>query len=249
MFDLSDRVAIVTGGSRGIGRGIAIALAKAGADIAIADVIDANEAVGEIKKLGRKAIAIKTDVSDKKSVDSMVSEVLKKFKKIDILINNAGILRMMPSESMEEKDWDNVISVNLKGCFLCSQAVGKEMIKQKKGNIINISSIAGIGAYPQTAAYSASKAGIISLTKSLATEWGKYNIRVNAICPGVILTDMTKDMMENKEFKKSALMKIPLGRIGMPEDIAGSVLFLASDASGYVTGHALVADGGRTAGL
>lgn len=249
MFDLSNRIAIVTGGSRGIGKGIALALAKAGADIIIADVLDSKGALEEIKALGRKAISVKTDVSNKESVDSMVSEVLKKFKKIDILVNNAGILRLTPSENMEEEEWDKVIAINLKGYFLCAQAVGKEMIKQKKGNIINIASIAGISAYQQAVAYCASKAGIILLTKALAAEWGKYKIRVNAICPGLILTDMTKDLLKDEEFKKGTLAKVPLGRVGMPEDIGNVALFLASDASGYVTGHALVADGGQTSGL
>jgi 2-deoxy-D-gluconate 3-dehydrogenase len=249
MFDLNNRIAIVTGGSRGIGKGIAISLAKAGADIAVADIIDASEAVGEIEALGRSAISVKTDVSKKKSIDSMVAEVINKFGKIDILVNDAGILKLAPSESMEEKDWDKLVDINLKGYFLCAQAAGKEMIQQKSGSIINIASIAGINAYQQGAAYSSSKGGVILLTKALAAEWGKYNIRVNAICPGVILTDMTKDMMENEDFKKGTLSKVPLGRVGMPEDIGNVALFLASDAAAYVTGHALVADGGWIAGL
>jgi NAD(P)-dependent dehydrogenase (short-subunit alcohol dehydrogenase family) len=249
MFELNDKVAVVTGGSRGIGKGIALTLARAGADIAIADLLDANDAVKEVEALGRKAISVKTDVSNKKSVESMVKEVVSNFGKIDIMVNNAGILRLGPIENMEEKEWEKVIDVNLKGCFLCSQAAGKEMIKQKSGCIINTASVAGLAAYQQGAAYSASKAGIILLTKALAIEWGKHGIRVNAICPGAIQTDMTKDMLEDEKVKQGMLVQIPLGRIGLPEDIGGAALFLASDAASYVTGHALVADGGWTASL
>ncbi len=249
MFELNDKVAVVTGGSRGIGKGIALVLARAGADIAIADVLDAGDAVKEIEALGRKAISVKTDVSNKKSVDSMIKEVVSNFGKIDIMVNNAGILRLAQIENMEEKEWEKVIDVNLKGCFLCSQAAGKEMIKQKSGSIINIASVAGIAAYQQGAAYSASKAGIILLTKALAGEWGKHGIRVNAICPGAIQTDMTKGMLEDEKMKQGIIMQVPLGRIGVPEDIGEAALFLASDAAGYVTGHALVADGGWTANL
>jgi len=249
LFEIPNKVAIVTGASKGLGKAIGIGLAKAGANIVATDVLDTSDTVKEIKKLGRKAIGIKVDVSKKEDVEKMVKQTLDKFGKIDILVNNAGILRMGNAEEIKEEDWNKVIQINLTGQFLCAQAVGKQMIKQKSGKIINIASIAGLGGYAQSVPYSASKAGIILLTKSLAVEWGKHNIQVNAICPGVFATDMTNSFLKDKQFMDMIKAKVPLGRYAKPEELTGTIIYLASEASDYMTGHALVIDGGWTAGL
>lgn len=249
LFDLKGKVAIVTGAARGIGASIAEELARYGADIVVSDIILGDETVAKIKKLKRKAIFIKTDVSKKNEVENLVKETIEKFKKIDILVNNAGIFRPGATESLSEDEWDKTIDINLKGYFLCAQAAGKHMIKQRKGVIVNIASIAGLVGYAQAAAYCSTKGGIILLTKALATEWGKYGIRVNAICPGIIETAMTKGMLSNEKTKENMLTKIPAGRTGKPEDIAPAVVYLASNASSYVTGTTLVVDGGWSCGL
>jgi len=249
LFDLDGKVAIVTGASRGLGKAMAVGLAKAGADVVVTDILDTSKVVEEIKKIGRKSIGLLVDVSNKSSVEAMVKQTLEEFRRIDILVNNAGILRMGNAESMGKDDWDKVIDVNLTGQFLCAQAVGKQMIKQKSGNIINIASIAGLGGYAQSAVYSASKAGIILMTKSLAVEWGSHNIRVNAICPGVFATDMTDSFLKDRQFMEMINSRVPLKRYAKPDELVGSVIFLASKASDYMTGHALVIDGGWTAGL
>ena len=246
LFNLDGKAAIVTGASRGLGKAMAVGLAKAGADIVATDILDTSKVVEKIKKIGRKSIGLLVDVCNKSSVETMVKETLEKFRRIDILVNNAGILRMGNAESMSKDDWDKVINVNLSGQFLCAQTVGKQMIKQKSGNIINIASIAGIGGYSQAVAYNASKAGVISLTKTLAVEWAQYNINVNAICPGVFATEMTKDFLENEEFKKNIKNNVPLGRYATPDEIVGTAIYLTSKASDYVTGHSLIVDGGWT---
>jgi 2-deoxy-D-gluconate 3-dehydrogenase len=246
LFNLDGKAAIVTGATRGLGKAMAVGLANAGADIVVTDILDTSKVVEEIKKIGRKSIGLLVDVCNKSSVDTMVKVTLEKFRRIDILVNNAGILRMGNAESTSKDDWDKVIDVNLSGQFLCAQAVGKQMIKQKSGNIINIASIAGLGGYSQSVAYNASKAGVISLTKTLAVEWAQYNINVNAICPGVFATDMTEDFLENEEFKKNIKNNVPLGRYATPDEIVGTAIYLASKASDYITGHSLVIDGGWT---
>jgi len=249
IFEISTKIAIVTGASRGLGKAIAIGLAKAGANIVVTDVLDTSITVKEIKKLGRDAMGLKIDVSKKQDVEKMVQQTITKFGKIDILVNNAGILRMGNAENMKQEDWEKVIQVNLTGQFLCAQAVGKQMIKQKSGKIINIASIAGLGGYAQSAPYSASKAGIILMTKTLAVEWGQHNIQVNAICPGVFATDMTDNFLNDKQFVDMIKARVPLGRYATPDELVGTVIYLASKASDYMTGHALVIDGGWTASL
>ena len=247
MFDLTGKVAIVTGASRGLGRGMAIGLAKAGANVVVTDILDTKETVDEVKKLGREALGIKVNVTKKSDVEAMVKQTLEKFGRVDILVNNAGILRIEPTEDMKEEDWDKVLAINLKGQFLCAREVGKHMIKQKSGKIINMSSIAGKFGNPQSAAYNASKAGVILLTKTLAIDWGKHNIQVNAICPGAFYTPMTEESFKDENLVQMIKTSVPLGRYGEPEDLVGTVIYLASEASNYVTGHALVVDGGWTA--
>jgi 2-deoxy-D-gluconate 3-dehydrogenase len=249
LFDLEGKTAVVTGASRGLGRSMAIGLAKAGADVIVTDILDASETVSEIKKFNRKSLGLKVDVTNKSDVEAMINKIQDKFGNIDILVNNAGILRTGNAEILDKEDWDKVLQVNLTGQFLCAQAVGRQMIKQKSGSIINIASIAGLGGYASSVPYSASKAGVILMTKTLAVEWGKYNIRVNAICPGVFATDMTDAYLKDKQFKEMIQNKVPLGRHAKPDELVGTVVYLASKASDYVTGHALVIDGGWTAGI
>ncbi len=251
LFDLTGKTAIVTGASRGLGKAMALGLAQAGASVVAAarDIKSVNETVKEIEKLGGEAISIKVDVTRREDIEEMVKQTVEKFDGIDILVNNAGILKMMPAEEMKEEDWDEVIAVNLKGQFLCAQATGKQMIKQKSGSIINIASVAGQFGFPLASAYDCSKGGVILLTKALAAEWAKYNIRVNCIAPGVFETAMTESLIESEEFIKTIKRNVPMGRSAKPEELAGTVVFLASESSSYVTGHVLVVDGGWTAGL
>ena len=244
MFNLIGQTAIVTGSARGIGQSIAVELARQGADVVVADIIQGNATVNKIKALKRKSFFVKVDVSKKEEIENVVMETIKKFKKIDILVNNAGIFQLNPSETLKEEDWERTININLKGYFLFAQCVGRHMLKRKKGSIINISSVAGIRGYSQAVAYCSSKGGINLLTKSLAADWSPHGIRINNICPGVIETAMTKDILANKKTKQGMLMKIPLKRTGKPIDIAGGAVFLASDASSYITGQELVIDGG-----
>lgn len=250
-FDFKDKVAIVTGGSRGLGKAMAMGLAEAGANIVIADILEQESlnTVEEIKKLGVSAISVKIDVSNKEDVNNLVQKTLENFGKIDILVNNAGFLRTCPPEEIDEKTWDLVINVNLKGQFLCAQAVGKEMIKKKCGKIINIASIAGKSAFSQALCYNISKAGIIMLTKSLAFDWGKHNIQVNAIAPGVFKTPMTEEMLESEAMQQIIKNSVPLQRYAEPNELVTTVLYLASDASNYITGETITVDGGWTCHL
>jgi len=249
LFDLTGKVALVTGASRGLGNAMALGLAKAGADVVAADILAPSETVGRIKELGGESVGVMVDVTKKSDIEDMVGKALEKFGSIDILVNNAGILKMGPTEDFGEEDWIKVISVNLRGQFLCSQAVGRQMIRQKSGNIINIASVAGQFGFPMAAAYDCSKGGVILLTKALAAEWAKYNIRVNAIAPGVFETPMTEGMLDTDEFRQTIRTNVPMGRSGKPEELAGAAVFLASEASSYITGAVLVVDGGWTAGL
>lgn len=249
LFDLAGKVAIVTGGARGLGRAMALGLAGAGADVAVSDIIDTGEAVDGVMALGRNAIGVKADVGDEGSVRTLVEKTIAELGRIDILVNNAGIFRISSAENMKTEDWDAVLDVNLRGQLLCAKEAGRHMIRQRSGKIINIASVAGLAAFPESAAYNASKAGVILLTKTLAAEWGKHNIQVNAVCPGLFETDMTMDLTGDSSFMEFIRERVPLGRGARPEELAGTAVFLASRASDYVTGHALVIDGGWTAML
>ncbi|MGP7817544.1 3-oxoacyl-[acyl-carrier-protein] reductase [Niallia sp. 01092] len=242
---LAGKTALVTGASRGIGKSIALELAKQGANIAVnfAGSVDrANEVVQEIKNLGREAIAIQCDVSNGDAVADMIKQTLDAFGAIDILVNNAGITKDNLLMRMKESEWDDVINTNLKGVFLCTKAVTRPMMKQRKGRIINITSIVGVTGNPGQANYVAAKAGVIGFTKTTAKELAQRNITVNAIAPGFITTDMTDKLTD--DVKEAMLSQIPLGAFGKPEDIANAVVFLASDESSYMTGQTLHIDGG-----
>jgi NAD(P)-dependent dehydrogenase (short-subunit alcohol dehydrogenase family) len=242
LFDLTGKIAIVTGAARGIGAGIAIELARKGADVVVSDIIPGNDTVNQIKKLKRRAIYVKTDISKKKEVETMINETIKNFKKIDILVNNAGVYIPGNTLDLPEETWDKTMNINLKGCFLCSQAALKHM--KKGASIINISSVAGIEGSAGGAAYCASKGGIRLFTKALAAEVGSLGIRVNSIHPGLIDTAMTTGFTKDKKVLEGMMSKFLIKRVGKPVDIAGPVAFLASDASSYMTGSEVVVDGG-----
>jgi 3-oxoacyl-[acyl-carrier protein] reductase len=244
-MNLEGKVALVTGASRGIGREIALELARQGANVAVnfsGSEAKANEVVDEIKALGREAFAVKCDVSNSGEVAEMVKGTIDNFGKLDILVNNAGITKDNLLMRMKEEEWDDVININLKGVFLCTKAVTRQMMKQRVGRIINIASIVGVSGNPGQANYVAAKAGVIGLTKTTAKELASRNITVNAIAPGFITTDMTDKLSE--EGKAEMLKQIPLSRLGEPKDIAKITAFLASDDSAYMTGQTLHIDGG-----
>ncbi len=243
---LEGKVALVTGGARGIGKEIALVLAKEGANIALCDVNleEAEKTAKEIQGLGRESMAFKADVADSGQVQDMVDKILDKFKRLDILINNAGITRDGLIIRMSEEDWDKVIAVNLKGCFVCTKIASKVMLKQRSGKIVNLASIIGIMGNAGQANYAASKAGIIGLTKSVAKELASRGVCVNAIAPGFINTEMTAKLPE--EVQKNMLSNIPLKRFGEPKDVANLVLFLSSENSSYITGQVISIDGGMS---
>ena len=241
---LKDKTAIITGGARGIGKEIACLFAKEGANICICDVNEEilGEATKELESLGRQAIGLKVDVTSSSQVEEMVQKVLDKFKKIDILINNAGITRDNLLLRMKEVEWDVVLNVNLKGTFNCTKAVSRVMIKQRSGRIVSIASIIGLTGNAGQSNYAASKGGIISFTKSVAKELASRNININAIAPGFIKTDMTAKLSQERQ---GLLLKmIPLNRFGETSDVAGAALFLVSEFSNYITGHVVQVDGG-----
>ncbi|MGD9015150.1 MAG: 3-oxoacyl-[acyl-carrier-protein] reductase [Candidatus Omnitrophota bacterium] len=241
---LKDKVALITGGAQGIGRQISLTFAREGADIVICDVNleQAKQAEQEIKASGRQSQTEKMDVTDYTNVQNAVNKILDKFKKIDILVNNAGITQDNLILKMSETEWERVIKVNLTGTFNCTKAVSRVMLKQKAGKIINISSIIGLIGNIGQANYSASKAGIIALTKTTAKELASRNINVNAIAPGFIQTKMTERLPQ--EIRSKMLDQIPLRRFGNPEDVAGVCLFLASEEANYITGQTIIVDGG-----
>jgi NAD(P)-dependent dehydrogenase (short-subunit alcohol dehydrogenase family) len=253
MEDLKGKVAIITGARRGMGRSQALVLAKAEAKVVVSDISlkECQKVVKEIERSGGEAIAIKCDVAKKEEVDKMVKKTLTKFGRVDILVNNAGIAHFKPFLELTEEDWDRTIDINLKGYFLCAQTVAKEMVKQKSGVIVNIASIAmgqvGVG-FPTLVHYCASKGGIVGMTEALALELAPYNIRVNAISPGLIDTPMVDPIMADPKTLEGILARVPLHRPGKPEEIANLVLFLASDVSSYMTGSTVVIDGGWLAG-
>jgi len=244
-MSLSGKTAIVTGGSRGIGKAIALKLAEKGANIIVNYTSSPDKAelvVDEIKKMGREALAIKADVSNPEDVKNLVKESSKHFSSLDILVNNAGITKDGLLIRMKDEDWDKVIDVNLKGTYLCTKLVSKIMMKQRSGKIVNITSVVGIMGNAGQANYSASKAGVIGLTKSTAKELASRGINVNAVAPGFIQTEMTEKLSE--EIVENYANNIPLGKLGSPEDVANAVAFLCSEDASYLTGQVINVDGG-----
>ncbi|RJQ57069.1 MAG: glucose 1-dehydrogenase [Desulfobacteraceae bacterium] len=248
-FDLSGKIAVVTGAGRGLGYAISIALARYGAHVVACSRTESElkRVAGEIEKIGQRSIAVRLDVSDIGSIRPMVDRTLETFGRIDILVNNAGINRPQPAMDVTEENWDLVMNTNLKGLFFCAQAVGRVMVSQKKGKIINISSDAGTVGIPQRAVYCASKGGVNLLTKVLAIELAPHGIHVNAIAPAFIETSLTSPMLKEPEFKAYVLSNTPLGRVGKPAEVGAAAVFLASAASDYMTGHIMLVDGGWTA--
>jgi NAD(P)-dependent dehydrogenase (short-subunit alcohol dehydrogenase family) len=249
-FDLSGQVALVTGAARGLGRAISLALAHAGADVALGlrDVNTGGELAKEIEALGRRALPLQMDITQLDQVSRAVEDTVAQFHSLDILVNNAGVAPENPAENVREQDFDLTLAVNLKGTFFASQAAGRLMIRQNRGCIINMSSQAGFVALPTESIYCMTKAAIAHLTKCLAVEWGKYNIRVNAVAPTFIRTPGTESALADPAFRNDVTERIAaLHRIGEPMDVAGSVVFLASPAASMITGHTLLIDGGWTA--
>jgi len=241
---LKGRVALITGAAQGIGKSVALLLAQNGADIVVSDINleKAEETAKEIESIGSKVMAIKVDVANLKNVEQMVASILEKFGKIDILVNNAGITRDKLILRMTEEDWDAVLNVNLKGTFNCTKTVVRHMAKQRSGKIVSIASVVGEMGNAGQVNYSASKAGVIGLTKTIAREFAQRRINVNAIAPGYIETPMTEVLPE--KVKEELKRLIPMERLGKPEDVAEAVLFLVSEESNYITGHVLNVNGG-----
>jgi NAD(P)-dependent dehydrogenase (short-subunit alcohol dehydrogenase family) len=245
---LNNKTAIVTGARRGIGRAIALALAREGANVVVSDISqkDCQKVVDEIERMGKRGLALKCDVSSSNDVEDMVKRTVAEFGRVDILVNNAGIITFKPFLELTDEDWDKTLNVNLKGQFLCARAAARDMVKNKWGRIINIASISSGGcgiAFPFIAHYTASKGGVMALTVALALELTPQGINVNAICPGAIDTDMAKGIKEGGQLAQ-VLARIPKGRLGQPEDIASLAVFLASEESDYISGAAIVIDGG-----
>ena len=250
LFDLREKVALVTGGAGGLGRVFAEGLAACGAIVAVADIdgAGASGVAAAINQRDHQAVALHMDVTDAQTVRESADRLCREFGRIDVLVNSHGITTRMPAEEFPEAEWDRIIAVNLKGVFLCCQIVGRVMLRQKKGSIINLASIGGLVALPMSVAYCASKGGVVQLTRTLGVEWASLGVRVNAIAPCSVNTPLVQRVLETEpEYRQRVLDKIPLGRIAEPADIVGAALFLASDASMMVTATILSVDGGYVA--
>lgn len=240
------KTVIITGAGRGIGRAYALGFAREGANVVIAEIEvgNADLIAAEIKKMQHEALVVKTDVSNRKDVEKLIKTTIGRFSKIDILVNNAGVCFAGSILESSEEIWDRLFEVNVKGTFLCTQAVAREMVKQRKGKIVIVSSIAAIVGQPNLAAYSASKGAVLSLTRVAARELAPYNINVNAILPGTTETKMAEEALRDPIIRKALAESIPLGRLGKPDDHVGAVLYLASEEADWCTGQTLIIDGG-----
>ena len=243
-FDLSGRVAVVTGARRGIGRGLALGLARAGADVAVVGRTAPEETAAEIERLGHRGVPIAADLADPAQVDRVIPEAVRAFGRVDILVNNAGVTARSPALEVTPDDWHRVLQVNLHAVFTLCQQAARDMLPRRQGKIINIASMMSFQGGILIAAYTASKGAVAQLTKLLANEWAGQGINVNAIAPGYIETDMTRPLKEDATRNPAILARIPAGRWGRPDDLAGAAVFLASRASNYVHGHVLAVDGG-----
>ena len=244
-FKLTGKVAIVTGSRTGLGQGMAFGLAEAGADIVGIDLNNLGETRRGVEERGRAFLGIEADLSDLRAIEGILQQTIQAFHKLDILINNAGIIRRADSLDFSEKDWDEVMGVNVKTVFFFSQAVAKQFVKQKTGGkIINIASMLSFQGGIRVPSYTASKSGVMGITRLMANEWAKYNINANAIAPGYMATDNTAPIRQDPERSKAILERIPAGRWGMPDDLKGIAVFLASEASGYINGYTIAVDGG-----
>ena len=244
LFDLTGKAALVTGASTGLGRGMTLALASAGADMLLVDHVTCSGVADEVRALGRRASPLTLDLSQRGSASAAVEAALKEFGKVDILINNAGIIRRAPAVDFSEKDWDDVMTLNARTVFFLAQAAARDMRKRRYGKIINIASLLAFQGGILVPSYAASKGAVAQITKALANEWAPDGITVNAIAPGYMATNNTRALREDPVRSKTILERIPAGRWGKPEDIQGAAVFLASAASDYVNGHVLVVDGG-----
>jgi 2-deoxy-D-gluconate 3-dehydrogenase len=244
LFDLTGKIAVVTGGSTGLGAGMSLGLAEAGADVVLVDRVASTETERQIKALGRQSLVVVADLSKRESPQEIIKKVVDKFGRVDILINNAGIIRRTPAVDFSEKDWDEVMMINSRSAFFMCQLAGREMMKQKRGKIINVASLLSFQGGILVLSYAASKAAIAQITKALANEWAQYGININAIAPGYMATNNTKALREDAVRSKAILDRIPAARWGLPDDLKGAAIFLASSASDYVNGHVLVVDGG-----
>lgn len=249
LFRLDNQTAIVVGGAGGLGAAIARGLAEAGAAVAVADANagGAKQVADGLLAAGRRALAVAVDVTDAGSVEVMAGEVESRLGPVDVLVNSAGITHRSPAAEFPEAQWHRVIAVNLTGVFLASQAVGRRMIARRRGRVINIASIAGELGLPGTIAYSASKGGVVQLTRALAVEWAPHNVRVNAIAPSWFSTNIGDLIHREPDYEARAMRRVPMGRMGQPDELVGAALYLASDASAMVTGHILAVDGGTLA--
>jgi 2-deoxy-D-gluconate 3-dehydrogenase len=244
LFDLKGRVALVTGGNTGLGQGIALALAEAGADIAVAGIVPAEGTAAQVRALGRRFIDIQANLMSVEPIPRIVEETLSGLGRLDILVNNAGLIRRADAVDFSEQDWDDVMNVNIKSAFFMCQAAGKHFIANDGGKILNIASMLSFQGGIRVPSYTASKSGIAGITRLLANEWGAKGVNVNAIAPGYMATDNTAQLRADPERSKAILDRIPAGRWGVPSDLAGAAVFLASRASDYVNGAIIPVDGG-----
>jgi NAD(P)-dependent dehydrogenase (short-subunit alcohol dehydrogenase family) len=245
-FNLEGKTAVVTGGTSGIGRAIAIGLAEAGADVVATGrrQQQVEEAAAEIEARGRKSLRQSSDVGDRASLEKLLAATLEKFGKVDILVNCAGIIKRTPTLEVGEEEWTNILNTNLTGTLRASQIFGRPMLERGYGRIVNIASLNSFVALAEVAAYAASKAGVASLTRSLAVEWSKKGVTVNAIAPGVFRTDINAKLLDSTPRGQELLMRTPMGRFGKTEELVGAAIYLASDSASFVTGEVLVVDGG-----
>ena len=250
-FRLDGKIAIVTGSGRGLGKAMAVSLAEAGADVVVTarSIDQVRETSQEIENLGRKCLAVKTDVTNRDDVDALIRKTLDQFGGIDILINNVGMAIVKDLMNTSPEEWQKQIDTNLTSAYLCCRAAGKHMLEKGSGKVVNVATVAGVRGKWKMSGYGASKAGVIQLTKTLAIEWARYNVSVNCIIPGIFYTSATKSVLDDEKMREIRVRKVPLKRIGMPEEVGPLAVFLSSQASDFITGAIIPIDGGELAKL